>query len=118
MARDNVVDLTPQLERLANMTVEPHHGGSGGGGGMDEVVQRVKVLEADMKDVKAVLARLEPVLSGIDSRLKSMQSDAQKQALDVAELKGRVSQLPSTVQLIGFVLAVLIAGGVLRYIMP
>jgi hypothetical protein len=34
---------------------------------------------------------------------------------DVAELKGRVSQLPTTVQMIGFVLAVLVAGGVLKH---
>ena len=69
---------------------------------------RVERLEADIRDVKAILGRLEPAIGRMDDRLRGLQTD-------VAELKGRVSQLPTTVQLIGFVLAVLIAGGLLKH---
>lgn len=69
---------------------------------------RVGQLEADIRDVKATLGRLEPAINRMDDRLRGLQTD-------VAELKGRVSQLPTTVQIIGFVVAVLIAGGVLKH---
>jgi hypothetical protein len=39
----------------------------------------------------------------------------QKVALDLARLEGRVSQLPNTVQMLGFVLAVLTITGLLRF---
>jgi hypothetical protein len=41
-----------------------------------------------------------------------------KLELDVAEIKGRVSRMPSTLTLIGFALAVLAAGGLMRHFFP
>ena len=88
-----------------------------------------------MSEIRLLLKRLEPVLSGVEatvgrsqddiaaiqrdvawvrSEVKDLVTSGTKMREDIAELKGRVSQLPSTVQLIGFVLAVLAFGGVLR----
>ena len=75
---------------------------------------RLGRLEADTQDIKAILARLEPVLTRIDTTQQKHGQDILKIMVDVAELKGRVSQLPSTVQLLGFVLAVLAITGVLH----
>lgn len=38
---------------------------------MDDLIRRVSDLEADMKDVKATLARLEVVLVRVDEQLRS-----------------------------------------------
>lgn len=50
--------------------------------------QRVANLEADMREVKSILTRMEPLLRGIDDRLRKIEVEA-------AETKGRVSQLPT-----------------------
>lgn len=91
------------------------------GGGMEARVVR---LEAGLSDIKATLARLEPVLSQVSKDLGQLSKDvAEIKTKDLVELKvaaakleGRVSQLPSTVQLLGFVLAVLAIAGVTRFI--
>lgn len=92
---------------------------------------RVTRLEAGLSDIRATLARLEPVLSQVSSDLTGLKSDVKDLRSDVtdlrskdlvdlkvaaAKLEGRVSQLPSTVQLLGFVLAVLAIAGVTRYL--
>lgn len=81
--------------------------GSGGGdsGDMDTRIER---LEAGMIDVKASLTRIEATLTKMDDR-------GRKSEIDIAELKGRVSQLPTTLQMIGFVLAVLAIAGLGKY---
>lgn len=79
--------------------------GDGGGddGGMLE--RRVAALEADMREVRGSLGRIEKVLERLDERMRKLE-------LEVAEVKGRVSQLPNTWQMllggltmIGFVFA-------------
>lgn len=102
---------------------ELKHLDSGGGGddsgGMEG---RLTALEADTRDIKSTLGRLEPVLARVDERVRKVDADGiktderlRKIETDLAELKGRVSQLPSTVQLIGFVLAVLLFSGAIKY---
>ena len=59
-----------------------------GGGGEPHpqlMEQRVTALENDMREIRADLKRL---------------------VLDVAEMKGRLSQMPTTVQLIGLIFAI------------
>ena len=70
---------------------------------------RIATLEAGFQDVRAVLARLEPVLVRVDDRTWKIE-------VDLAELKGRVSQLPTTLQMIGFVPAVLALAGFSKYL--
>ena len=93
--------------------------------------KRVARLEAGMSDIKATLARFEPVLGQVsrdltDNRSKGLPDlkalvaklDGRVSQLEIsaAKLDGRVSQFPSTVQLLGFVLAVPAIAGVTRFI--
>ncbi|MEO0034257.1 MAG: hypothetical protein RLZZ501_280 [Pseudomonadota bacterium] len=57
---------------------------------MDDVLRRITALESDMKEAKAILGRLEPVIVRIDERTKDMPS-----AKEFGEVKGRVMQLPT-----------------------
>lgn len=50
--------------------------------------QRVAALEADMREVKSILGRMEPMLRSIDDRLRRLE-------METAEMKGKVSQLPT-----------------------
>lgn len=57
------------------------------------------------------MARIEAIVIKIGEALVKTRED-------VAELKGRVSQLPTTLQMIGFVMAVLGVAGLARYFGP
>jgi hypothetical protein len=72
---------------------------------------RIQAVEVDLRDIKAVLNRIEPILVKIDAGVRKIESDT-------ARLDGRISQLPSTVQLIGFVIAVLVAGSLIKHFFP
>ena len=37
---------------------------------------------------------------------------------DVAEVKGKVSQLPTTLQMLGFVVAIVVAAGLVKHFFP
>lgn len=78
---------------------------------------RVARLEAGLSDIKATLARLEPVLSQVSKDLVDIRTkDLVELKAAAAKLEGRVSQLPSTIQLLGFVLAVPTIAGVTRFV--
>ena len=60
-----------------------------------------------------ILRRLEPALAGITSRLDKLETELHQQGqtivklgTDVARLEGRVSQLPTLVQIVGAVLGI------------
>lgn len=99
-ATDNVHNLRGDVGQISS----PLHGGNGGGT-FDGMETRVKRLEDDMKEIKG--------------DLKSLLKDA-------SEIKGKISNMPSTWQIVGIVgvmLSIVIAsgGGVLaliRYIQP
>lgn len=73
---------------------ETLRGGDGGGTFDDMLEARVQRLEDDMKEARA--------------DLKAIRSD-------LAEVKGRLAAMPSTIQLLGFVVAIFVAAGVLKY---
>jgi hypothetical protein len=73
-------------------------GGSGNIGGMEA---RVAALEADMKEVK--------------SDLKAMRADMSLMQKDVAYIRGRLDSMPTSIQLLGFVIAIFVAAGLTRY---
>jgi archaellum component FlaC len=78
---------------------------------------RVARFEAELSEINATLPRLEPVLSQVSKDLANLRSkDLVELKVSVAKLEGRVSQLPSTVQPLGFVLAVLAIAGGTRFI--
>jgi len=70
---------------------------------------RVARLEAGVSDIKATLARLEPVLSQVSKDLVDLK-------VAVAKLEWRTSQLPTTVQMLGFIFIVLAVAGVTKYL--
>ena len=79
--------------RLTRDDDSPLNSGGGGGnyGGMEP---RVAALEADLKEIKA---------------------DLKKVLVDLSYLRGKADAMPTTVQLIGFVVAIFVAAGVARY---
>ncbi len=78
---------------------------------------RVARLEAGMPDLETTLARFGPVLGQMSEELTSLRSkDLVEPKVSMAKLEGRVSRLPSMVQPLGFVLAVLAIAGVTRFI--
>ena len=66
-------------------------------------------LKQAVSDIKATLARLEPVLSQVSKDLVELK-------VAVAKLEGRTSQLPTTVQMLGFIFIVLAVAGVTKYL--
>lgn len=52
----------------------------------------------------------------IKDALEKLRDGQQKALVELAELKGRVSQLPTTLQMIGFVVVVLGIAGVSRWL--
>lgn len=64
---------------------------------------RISKLESNLIDIKVFLARIE-------ENLESVASSA-----DVKELKGKVDGLPTTLQLLGFVIAVLAVAGLAKH---
>ena len=79
--------------RLTRDDASPLNSG-GGGGNYGDMEPRVAALEADMKEIKA---------------------DLKKVLVDLSYLRGKADAMPTTVQLIGFVVAIFVAAGVARY---
>ena len=78
---------------------------------MDDLIRRVTALEDDMQEVKATLGRMEKMLERIELSV-------QKGTVEIAELRGKVSQMPTSIHLLGFVIAILVASGLLRHLSP
>ena len=84
---------------------------------------RVKVLEEGQRtllDGQRVLLEGQKsttdALKDLKDALEKLRESQQKAVVELAELKGRVSQLPSTLQMIGFVVLVLGIAGVSRWL--
>lgn len=87
----NLEDYRSRGSRVASLKT------GGGGGTFDDMEVRVQRLEDDMKEVK--------------SDLKALR-------VDVAEMKGMMKAMPTTLQLIAFAVAVFVAAGLTRYFLP
>ena len=79
--------------RLSRDDDSPLNSG-GGGGNYNGMEPRVAALEADMKEIKA---------------------DLKKVLADLSYLRGKADAMPSTIQLIAFVIAIFAAAGLTRY---
>ena len=47
--------------------------------------------------------------------MKEIKSDLKKVLVDLSYLRGKADAMPTTIQLIGFVIAIFVAAGVTRY---
>lgn len=100
--RNTVVTLYEEAELADRKLTEALSGGGGDGtsGGMNELRTRVAVLEQAhgrySKDMELLLREMQALRS------------------DVADMKGYIRALPTTLQLLGFVVAVFAAAGVTR----
>jgi len=61
---------------------------------------------------------LEATSKRIDEKLDKLIDKSTKIEIDLARLDGKVSTLPTTLQLLGFVIAVLAIAGVAKYLAP
>lgn len=117
MSDTNLIHLD-ELRRKAKLA------GSGGGsddGGMLD--QRVAALESDMREVKATLGRIEALIRGLDDRLRGLDDRVRRVEIEMAEVKGRISQLPTAWMMLtgGVGLMLAIFGGslaLLRFGLP
>ncbi len=80
---------------------------------MDAMSRRLDRLESALDDIKPMLIR-------IDERLKATatKDDVAKIAERTAKLEGAVDKLPTTIQLAGFIVAVLALSGAAKYLVP
>jgi len=63
-------------------------------------------MEARFRALEAIVADIRSDLADIRSELKAMRQDITKLAIDVARVDGRVSQMPTLIQLVTVVIAI------------
>lgn len=95
----NINDFRP----LSKDASPPLHGG-GGGGTFD-----------DMDAIWKKLADHENRFDRIDAKLDNLLKGQTDIRVEVAEVKGRLAAMPTTIQLLGFVVAIFVAAGILKY---
>ncbi|MET0705881.1 MAG: hypothetical protein ABWY82_03405 [Tardiphaga sp.] len=73
----------------------------GGGEAFDPMDFRIDRLEGDMAEVKA--------------DIKALRVDVGLLRADMSYIRGRLDAMPTTIQLLGFVIAIFVASGLTRY---
>ena len=63
-------------------------------------------MEARIQALEAIVADIRSELANIRSELKAMRQDVLKLQIDLARIDGRVSQMPTLIQLITVVVAI------------
>ena len=92
--------------------------GAGGSGPEDPMLdQRVQALEADVKDVKQSLSRLEVAIARIEGVLTQMpkQSDLAVLRSEIGEIRGRISNMPTWWMLIVAIITTWSAGAAIVF---
>ena len=78
-----------------------HSMADGGGEAFDPMDFRIDRLEGDMAEVKA--------------DIKALRVDVGLLRADMSYIRGRLDAMPTTIQLLGFVIAIFVASGLTRY---
>lgn len=111
---------------MSNVTPFGRRGGHGGHGPDDpDLSGRVARLEEGQHRIEATLARMEKVLDRVDDTQRKhgeglSEIKGQVGAVEgrIQGIEGRFAFLPTSMQLIGFAVAVFLAAGVLRFFEP
>jgi hypothetical protein len=103
MTGGNIVDF--QRERAVRDHIVARGGGGGRGGG-STLDERVARLEVGLDGVRRSLDRFEPLLTRIEERLSAVEDRSTAVELKLAELSGRVSQVPTLPQLVTVMMSV------------
>lgn len=61
---------------------------------------------------------MEARVKALEERFEKMDSKLDTIVRDLSYLKGKVDSMPTSLQLLGFAIAVFVAAGLLRYIAP
>ncbi|MBK5962293.1 hypothetical protein CCR97_29495 [Rhodoplanes elegans] len=85
-------------------------GSETGGGGMPPLDLRVARLEDGLADLKTLLRTIEAKLGAMDTKLSALDTKLSTVAESVAEMRGRLPQSPTWVQLIVALIATWGAG--------
>jgi uncharacterized coiled-coil protein SlyX len=80
--------------------------GDGGGPHDPDMEQRVAKLETDVGEIKATLARLEPVLTRIDAGVRKLEADVGELKGRMTGIEGQLRQLPTMWTLTTLVLSI------------
>ena len=59
---------------------------------------------------------MEPRIAALESDMKEIKSDLKTVLVDLSYLRGKVDAMPSTLQFIGFAIAIIAAAGVTRFL--
>ena len=59
---------------------------------------------------------MEPRIAALESDMKEIKSDLRTVLVDLSYLRGKVDAMPSTLQFIGFAIAIIAAAGVTRFL--
>jgi hypothetical protein len=95
----------------------------GGSEAFDPIDFRLKRLEGDMAevkiDLKAFRGEMRNEIGTLRTELRadtsSVRSDINSLREDISYIRGRLDTMPTTIQLVGFIVAIFVASGLTRY---
>ena len=80
----------------------------GGGEAFDPMDYRIERLEGDVAEIKADMKAMRGDMGSLRGELASLRAD-------MSYIRGRLDAMPTTIQLLGFVIAIFVASGLTRY---
>ena len=87
-------------------------------GKLDVILNGIAGLKEDVSILKGDVSGLKGDVSGLKGDVSGLKGDVSGLKEGVAYLKGRIDQLPTMLQLLGFVLAIFAMAGFFKYFTP
>ena len=86
--------------------------------GIAGLKEDVSILKGDVSILKGDVSGLKGDVTGLKGDISGLKGDVSGLKEGVAYLKGRIDQLPTMLQLLGFVLAIFAMAGFFKYFTP